>query len=73
MQFKLNNRLDVKDVKDNWLEAHIVQFLNNGRKIKVHFKGFTPKWDEIIDLDTESYKISEVGSFSKGHGWARYD
>ena len=40
--------------------------------LKVHFKGFTPKWDEVIDLKTDSVKrIKEVGALSKGHGWAK--
>ena len=44
-----------------WLEATVVgidEDAGNGfkagaqRSIKVHFKGFTPKWDEAISLDT---------------------
>ena len=44
-----------------WLEATIVEIndiLENSKtsesqySIKVHFKGYTPKWDEIIRIDT---------------------
>jgi len=74
MEFKLNNRLDIRDIQGNWLEGHIVAFVNHDKsQIKVHFKGFTAKWDETINLNTDGYKIKEVGAFSKGHGWAKYD
>lgn len=40
--------------------------------IKVHFKGYTPRWDEVIDLATESKaRIKEVGAVSGAHGWAK--
>ena len=44
-----------------WLEATIVEIndkLENSKtseiqySIKVHFKGYTPKWDEIICIDS---------------------
>jgi len=44
--------------------------------IKVHFKGFTPKWDEIIQIwegQDFTNKIYEVGALTKAHGWAKYD
>jgi hypothetical protein len=46
MEFRLNNRLDIYDVKDKkWREAHIVEIKSNGsastgQAIKVHFKGY---------------------------------
>ena len=41
-------------------------------KILVHFKGFTAKWDEEIDIKNEGEtRIKEVGALSKGHGWAK--
>jgi len=47
-------RLDVLDMKGKWLEANIVEIESdeqgNQVRIKVHFKGFTPRWDEFIDL-----------------------
>lgn len=70
MPFQLNNRLDILDQKNNWLEAFIIEI--NGPKIKVHFKGYTSKWEEWVDTEKESYRIKEVGSYSKAHGWARY-
>jgi hypothetical protein len=53
-QFVRFQRLDVLDVKGKWLEANIVEIESdeqgNQIRIKVHFKGFTPRWDEFIDL-----------------------
>ena len=38
----------------------------------MHFKGFTQRWDEVIDLVAEGEtRIKEVGALSKGHGWAK--
>ena len=59
---------------NKWLEAHIVEVLtDDGRQIaiKVHFKGYTAKWDET--MPTNSDRIKEVGAISKAHGWAKYD
>lgn len=55
---KLFNRIDVRDVKGKWLEAHVVHIedmLNddnsgNGKRISVHFKGWAKKWDETIEI-----------------------
>ena len=43
--------------------------------MKVHFVGYKPKWDEIINLTTEigQQRIREIGAFSGAHGWARYN
>lgn len=67
-----------------WLEATVVEIHQDDgdefkkgvqRAIKVHFKGFTPKWDEVIDLESEVgiKRVMEVGALSGSHGWARYD
>jgi len=50
--------------------------LDDQIKIKVHFKGFTPKWDEVIEIwegEDFSSRIYEVGALTSSHGWARYD
>ena len=41
--------------------------------IKVHFVGFKPKWDEVIDLSDEEQakRVREIGAISKAHGWAK--
>jgi predicted metal-dependent hydrolase len=76
--FQLNQRLDVLDQKGKWLEANIVQIEADPQdpsqqaKIRVHFKGFTQRWDEDIDIKIEGEtRIKEVGALSKGLGWAK--
>jgi hypothetical protein len=68
------------------MEAHVVgiqtsQGGDNGSledqvAIKVHFKGFTPKWDEVIQVwegQTFTSRIFEVGALTKAYGWAHFD
>lgn len=70
MSFRLNNRLDVLDNNRKWLEAFVIEIV--GHELKVHFKGYTSAYDEIIDTSQEYYRIKEVGSYSKGEGWAKH-
>ena len=61
-----------------WLPAGIVEILfdeiGHQCAVKVHFVGYKPKWDEVIDLnETGRARIREIGAFSKAHGWARYN
>ncbi len=75
-KFKLNNRLDILDQKNKWLEATVIHIYEmEGRQcgIRVKFKGFTSKWDENLNLDNESDRIQPIGTFSKAHGWAKFD
>ena len=40
----------------------------------MHFVGFKPKWDEVIELSDEGWRrIKEIGAFSNAHGWAKYN
>jgi len=77
MPFKLNNRLDILDKKNKWLEATVVHIYTlDGRQcgIRVKFKGFTSIWDENINIDgDDGWKIKPVGTFSKANGWAKDD
>ena len=51
--------------------------LENQQSIKVHFKGYAAKWDEIIQVwdspSTFSQRILEIGAITKAHGAAKYD
>jgi hypothetical protein len=75
---RLNNRLDVRDVKGKWLEANIVHIVPD-QYMTVHFKGWASKWDEHIPLDPEHFndfldvKIAEVGMYSDAYGAAKFD
>ena len=67
-----------------WLEATVVEINDSTSNpgiseaqvsIKVHFKGYTPKWDEKIRIDVHEgqRRVLEVGALSNAHGWAKYD
>ena len=42
------------------------------KKIKINYRGFSAKYDEVIDISTEGLRIKEVGSHSDAEGWAKY-
>jgi len=47
--------------------------------MKVHFKGWASKWDEVIPINEEhmnnllDLKFSEVGRYSEAYGAAKYE
>ena len=71
MEFERNNRLDVWDKQDKkWREALVLDI--GDKKIKINYRGFSAKYDEVIDISTEGLRIKEVGSHSDAEGWAKY-
>ena len=52
---QLNNRVDVQDVKGKWLEAQVIEIVPNNY-IKVHFKGWSSKWDEFIPYSPDNFE-----------------
>ena len=62
--FKVHNRLDIKDEINVWREAIITQI--NGKQLRIHYRGFTQKFDEDIGFDSD--RIAEIGTFSKAYG-----
>lgn len=64
----MNNRIDVKDTKGKWLEAIVVAVNGNGT-IRVHYKGFTSKWEEDLPIDSE--RIKQIGLKSDAQGSGR--
>lgn len=78
MKFTLNNRIDVMDKMGKWLAGFVAEIYSDEATnvqtgIKVHFKGYKPKWDEVIDMTTKEglRRIKEVGALTKEHGWAK--
>ena len=52
-----------------WLPAGVVEIITDDRgeqtAVKMHFVGYKPKWDEVIQLDEGGWKrIREIGAFS---------
>ena len=76
-KFRLNNRLDIYDVKlRRWLEAVVVDLKEESghvKTIKVHFRSYNASYDEWIDCAKEAVRIKEVGSFSGAEGAAKYN
>lgn len=71
MPFRLHNRLDVYDLATKqWRECNIVEI--SGNHIKVHYKGFASRYDEVLDTVKDAERIREVGSFSNAEGWAKH-
>ena len=77
MRFSINNRLDILDRKNKWLEATIVHiYIMEGKQtgINVKFKGFTSVWNENVSIEGEDeWRIKPVGTYSKAHGCAKDD
>ena len=60
----VNNRLDVLDERNEWLEARVIGV--DGNSIRIHYKGFVAKYDETIVLPSE--RVCPVSSRSKAYG-----
>lgn len=72
MPMQLYNRIDIYDVKDRmWREAHVVEI--NKDQIKIHYRGFTDKYDEWLNITKDLARIKEVGSLSGAEGQAKYN
>ena len=62
-----------------WLPAGIVEVIGGDESakqtaVRVHFVGYKPKWDEVIELNEEGWRrLREIGAFSTAHGWAKYN
>lgn len=67
-EFSLNNRLDILDERDTWLEARVIDMTSD--KIRIHYYGYSSKFDEWILKNSD--RIAEVGSHSKAYGGAKY-
>ena len=75
MEFRIMNRLDIFDLKDQkWREANIIEIKakNSNKAIKIHYKGYSSKYDEWIDIPREAARIKEVGLLSGAEGAAKH-
>lgn len=68
-EFRLNNRIDVIDTYNYWKEARIIDL--NDTQIKIHYKGYSERYDEWIHKNSE--RIKEIGSKSTAFGIGRTD
>eukprot|EP00941_MAST-03F_sp_MAST-3F-sp1_P003428 g3428.t1 len=49
---KIGDFLDVRDTVGNWCSAQVIQIFPDAQEIKVHFKGWSNKWDENISMSS---------------------
>jgi hypothetical protein len=66
---KVGDWCDALDNINNWCVAQIVEA--DANVVKVHFKGWAPKWDEV--LSRASSKLAELGTHTSGKdtGWGK--
>lgn len=60
---QLNNRIDILNKKKKWLEARIIQIEKQDdevQKIKIHYKGYNSKHDEIIDKEDFPIRVKSL-------------
>lgn len=67
--FSMNNRIDALDTYKQWKEARIIDM--NETQIKIHYRGYTEKYDEWLHKNSE--RIQEIGSKSPANGIGKVD
>lgn len=56
------------DTFNKWLEAFIIDTSED--KVKVHYKGYTAKWEEWIERDSDRLQV--IGEYTGAYGWRFY-
>ena len=51
-EYYLHAYVDCKDTVNNWCVGQIVDYNENNGMIKVHFEGWTPRYDEVSSNHT---------------------
>ena len=76
-RFRVNQRIDVKDGKNKWLEAQVIEVKKE--YIKIHYRGWAAKFDEYLPVSHMNpndplldKKYAEIGMYSKAIGQAKY-
>lgn len=57
---KLNDYVDAKDTVNHWCVANIIDIDDEKNSIKVHFEGWTHRYDEVL----HSYIFKDFFNFS---------
>lgn len=63
-RLQVGSEIDTVDSQKRWYESVILHSQENW--ILVHYKGWTHKFDEWINMDTESKRIAPVGTHARG-------
>jgi hypothetical protein len=50
--YKLSNYIDVKDSVDHWCVGQIVDIDEEKNLVKVHFEGWSTRYDEVSTIHT---------------------
>lgn len=78
---KVGSVVDARDFTGKWYEAEVLKIAGSGfsentaadgltaltgRRIKVHYLGYSANYDEWLDLDADSHRIAQRGTFTIG-------
>ena len=63
-RLQVGSEIDAVDSQKRWYESVILHSQENW--ILVHYKGWSHKFDEWINMDTESKRIAPVGTHARG-------
>jgi hypothetical protein len=70
-RLQVGSEIDAVDSQKRWFESVILHSQENW--ILVHYKGWSHKFDEWINMDTESKRIAPVGTHARGEKSSLYD
>lgn len=65
----IGDTLDVKDRKDNWLEAIVIDIEDGTGDLTVHFKGYSEQFDEVIRRGEFAKRLEPLNTKSKFKSW----
>jgi len=59
--FKLHEWVDGQDTSNNWYPSQIIDVDSTGTRVRIHFDGWTSKWDE--DMYSHDPRLRPLGTF----------
>jgi len=59
--FKLHEWVDGQDTSNNWYPSQIIDVDSTGTRVRIHFDGWTSKWDE--DFHSADTRLRPLGSY----------
>lgn len=79
---KLGSIIDARDFTGKWYEAEVIRMsrhnmsenslpennlnAHTGRRFKVHYLGYSANYDEWLDLDMDSHRVAQRGTYTTG-------
>eukprot|EP01083_Nonionella_stella_P051974 138062_1 len=64
---KVGAMIDARDLRDEkWYEAEVVAVMKSKGRVKIHYVGYSPNYDEWVVVDTDSPCIAQRGAYTIG-------